>query len=337
MVEPFILGIESSCDETAAAVVHGHKVLSNVIASQELVHKYYGGVVPELASRAHQQKIIPVVEEAIKQAGIVKKELNAIAFTRGPGLMGALLVGVSFTKGMSWALDIPMIEVNHMKAHILAHLIDDGSKPLKFPFICLTVSGGHTQLVIVKSANIFELAGETLDDAAGEAFDKAAKALGLPYPGGPLIDQFAKVGNKQAFKFNLPLVTGYNYSFSGLKTSLVYFLDKHQKENPLFIEQHLNDICASYQNAIVNVLMRKLNQLIKDTGINQVAIAGGVSANSELRSAILDLEKKGCDVKIPQFSFCTDNAAMIAIAGLVKYKIGEFAPLSIGATARYSF
>ena len=331
-----ILGIESSCDDTAAAIIQDNRILSNVIANQN-VHKQYGGVVPELASRAHQQNIVPVIDQAITQAGIVKEDITAIAFTRGPGLLGSLLVGVSFAKAFALGRNIPMIDVNHMQGHILAHFIKDkkGSNNMPdFPFLCLTVSGGHTQIIKVTNHLEFELLGETIDDAAGEAFDKSAKILGLPYPGGPLIDKFAKEGNPTAFKFGKPKVDGLNFSFSGLKTSILYFIQKQKKYNPNFIEENKADICASIQHAIITILIEKIEKAIQKTGIKEVAIAGGVSANSELRKALLSLEKKSCKTYIPPFEYCTDNAAMIAITGYYKYLNNEFSKQDITAQAR---
>ena len=331
-----ILGIESSCDDTSAAVIKDGRIFSNIVANQK-VHEEYGGVVPELASRAHQQNIIPVVDKAIIKAGINKEDISAVAFTRGPGLLGSLLVGVSFSKSFALARNIPMIDVNHMQGHVLAHFIKekDGScnKP-NFPFLCLTVSGGHTQIIKITNHLEFELLGETIDDAAGEAFDKSAKILGLPYPGGPLIDKFAKEGNPKAFKFGKPKLDGLNFSFSGLKTSILYFLQNQKKHNPNFIEENKADICASIQSAIITILMEKIEKAIKETGIKEVAIAGGVSANSELRKALLSLEKKGCKTYIPPFEYCTDNAAMIAITGYYKYLNNEFSKQDISAQAR---
>tara|TARA_B100001115_G_scaffold15319_1_gene10659 strand:+ start:2465 stop:3490 length:1026 start_codon:yes stop_codon:yes gene_type:complete len=331
-----ILGIESSCDDTAAAIIQDGRILSNVIANQK-VHEQYGGVVPELASRSHQQNIVPVVDRAIAQAGITKEDISAIAFTRGPGLLGSLLVGVSFAKSFALGRDIPMIDVNHMHGHILAHFIKekDGSSNMpNFPFLCLTVSGGHTQIVKITNHLEFELLGETIDDAAGEAFDKSAKILGLPYPGGPLIDKFAKEGDSKAFTFGKPKVDGLNFSFSGLKTSILYFIQKQEKENPNFIEENKTDICASIQHAIITILMEKIEQAILETGVKEVAIAGGVSANSGLRKALLSLVEKGCKTYIPPFAYCTDNAAMIAITGYYKYLCGEFSKQGISPQAR---
>jgi len=331
----YILGIESSCDDTSAAVICNGKILSNVIAGQE-IHAKYGGVVPELASRAHQQNIVPVVQQAIQQANIDKKDLNAIAFTRGPGLMGSLLVGTSFAKSLSLALNIPLIPVNHMQGHILAHFIDaeNHQKPT-FPFLCLTISGGHTQIVKISNYFSMEILGETLDDAVGEAFDKSAKILGLPYPGGPLVDKHAKLGNPNAFKFTKPKVAGLNFSFSGLKTGILYFIQKQVKENPNFIQENLNDICASIQKTIVEILFDKLKLAVKQTGINQIAIAGGVSANSEIRNDLKAAEEKfGWKTYIPNFEFTTDNAAMIAIVGYLKFLENDFSQVKTTATAR---
>lgn len=332
---PVILAIESSCDETSASVIEHGKVLNNVIASQTVHHKY-GGVVPELASRAHQQQIFHVVNEAIHSANIKPTSLNAIAFTKGPGLMGSLLVGVSFAKGMALALELPLIEVNHMEAHVLAHFIKD-PKPA-FPFLCLTVSGGHTQLVMVKDYLEMEIIGETQDDAVGEAFDKAAKIMGLPYPGGPLIDQFAKEGNPNAFTFPDTAMQGLNFSFSGIKTAFMYFLRDRMREDPLFIEKNRNDICASLQSHLITMLMQKLKRASHETGIKQIAIAGGVAANSGLRNAIREAaDKHRWEVFIPDFQYCTDNAAMIAIAAHYKYLQGKFATLDVAPIANLSF
>ncbi len=327
----YILGIESSCDDTSASVLSETTLCSNVIANQQ-VHTDFGGVVPELASRAHQQNIIPVIDKALKLANVRKEQLTAIAFTRGPGLLGSLLVGTSFAKALALGLQIPLIEVNHMQAHILSHFIQpkDSFKEVPgFPFLCLTVSGGHTQIVRVKDYFDMEVIGHTIDDAAGEAFDKAAKILGLPYPGGPLIDKYALSGNPKAFKFSKPQIPGLNYSFSGLKTSFLYFLRDRLKENPRFMEEHLEDLCASIQAAIVEVLMDKLLKASVETGIREVAIAGGVSANSGLRNAITSMEARACwKVFIPEFQFTTDNAAMIAVAGYFKYLRKEFSSQS---------
>lgn len=334
-MEPIILGIESSCDDTSAAILKGRTLLSNVIANQDVHHKF-GGVVPELASRAHQQNIIPVIDQAIKRAGINKNEINAIAFTRGPGLLGSLLVGNSFTKGFSMSHSIPMVEVDHLQAHILSHfVVGEGIKNPSFPFLCLTVSGGHTQIVLVKDYFDMTVIGSTIDDAAGEAFDKAAKILGLPYPGGPFIDKLSKTGNPLRFKFNKPKIQGLDYSFSGLKTSILYFIRDNLKLNPNFIDENKEDLAASIQFTIIEILMAKLRLASNETGIKQIALAGGVSANSGLREAIL----KGEDLYhwntfIPQFQFTTDNAAMIAIAGYYKYLKGEFIGLDFAPYTR---
>jgi N6-L-threonylcarbamoyladenine synthase len=318
----YILAIESSCDETSAAVLCDGRILSNVVATQS-VHEQYGGVIPELASRAHQQNIVPVVNKAILDANITKSMLNAVAFTKGPGLLGSLLVGVSFAKSLALALKIPLIEVNHMQAHILAHFIDE-PKPA-FPFLCLTVSGGHTQIVLVKDALDMSIIGETQDDAVGEAFDKTAKILGLPYPGGPLIDKYAKEGNPLAYKFPDVETPGLNFSFSGIKTAFLYFLRDRKKENENFIEQNLSDICASIQATLVEILMKKLRRAIRETGIKEVAIAGGVSANSGLRNTLSkEGKEKGWNIYIPKFEYCTDNAAMIAAAAYIKYQKNDF-------------
>jgi N6-L-threonylcarbamoyladenine synthase len=331
-MHPVILAIESSCDETSASVITNGKVLNNIIASQA-VHQKYGGVVPELASRAHQQNIVAVVDEAIQTSGIQLTDLDAIAFTRGPGLMGALLVGVSFAKGLSLALNIPLIEVNHMQAHVLAHFIDD-PKP-QFPFLCLTVSGGHTQIVLVKSHLDMEVLGQTQDDAVGEAFDKAAKIMGLPYPGGPMIDKYAQQGNPKAYRFSETSMPGLDFSFSGIKTGFLYFLRDRKLENPNFVEENINDICASIQYQLVKMLLQKLEQASKQTNISQIAIAGGVSANSGLRKALKDLgDKNGWSVYIPAFQYCTDNAGMIAIAAHYKFLKNEFATLDVTPLAR---
>ncbi|MCL4115263.1 UNVERIFIED_CONTAM: hypothetical protein GTU68_047956, partial [Idotea baltica] len=320
----YILAIESSCDDTAAAVLVNQKVISNVVATQK-IHEQYGGVVPELASRAHQQNIVPVVHQALVKANIDKKLVSAIAFTRGPGLMGSLLVGTSFAKSLALGLNIPLIEVNHMQAHILAHFIEDDVKPPEFPFLAMTISGGHTQIVLVKDYFDMEILGETLDDAVGEAFDKSAKILGLPYPGGPLIDKYANLGDPHKFKFPKPKVDGLNFSFSGFKTSVLYFIQKAVKENPNFIKENLNDICASIQYTIVSILMDKLKKA-----------GGGVSANSGIRKALKDAEKnRGWYTYIPKFEYCTDNAAMIGIVGYLKYKQKHFSNQSITAQPRY--
>ena len=334
----YILGIESSCDDTAAAVLCNGEILSNVVATQE-IHEKYGGVVPELASRAHQQNVVPVIHEAIKQAKIFKNELSAIAFTRGPGLMGSLLVGTSFAKSMALGLGIPLLDIHHMQAHILAHFIEEqGFKKPEFPFLSLTISGGHTQIVKVTDYFKMEVIGETIDDAVGEAFDKSAKILGLSYPGGPLIDKYARVGNPVAFPFPKPKVGDLNFSFSGLKTSILYFVQKQVKENPDFIKENLEDICASIQHTIINILMDKLKKAVKQTGIKRIAIAGGVSANSGIRNALKQAEEKyGWETFIPKFEYTTDNAAMIAIAGHYKYLAGDFADMSTTAKARIKF
>ena len=325
--EPIIIGIESSCDDTSAAILKGQKILSNIIAGQD-VHKKYGGVVPELASRAHQQNIIPVIHQAIEQAGISKNDISAIAITRGPGLLGSLLVGTSFTKGLSIGLDIPMLEVDHLQAHILAHFVDMGQDMPKFPFLCLTVSGGHTQIVKVKDYFDMEIIGNTIDDAAGETFDKTAKILDLPYPGGPHIDRLAKIGDENKFKFPFPKIQGLNFSFSGIKTSFLYFVRDELKKNDNFIEENKADLAASMQKLIIDILMGKLKRASKETGIKQIAIAGGVSANSGLRNAITNGEKEfGWKTYIPEFQFTTDNAAMIAIAGYYKFLKKEFLPI----------
>ncbi|MCF8227445.1 MAG: tRNA (adenosine(37)-N6)-threonylcarbamoyltransferase complex transferase subunit TsaD [Bacteroidales bacterium] len=321
----YILGIESSCDDTSAAISSDTKILSNVTANQE-VHQKYGGVVPELASRAHQQNIIPVIHNALKEANISKNQLHAVAFTRGPGLLGSLLVGVSFAKSFALGLDIPLIDVDHMQAHILAHFIREESKSNPdFPFLCLTVSGGHTQIVLVKGYFDMQIIGKTLDDAAGETFDKAAKIMGLPYPGGPVIDKLAREGNPDAFDFPEPRIPKLDYSFSGLKTSILYFLRDRLKEDPDFIEKNKKDLCASIQKVIINTLMKKLLKASEETGIRQIAIAGGVSANSGLRSILKEAEKKhNWNTFIPKFEYTTDNAAMIAVSGYFKYLKKEF-------------
>ncbi|WP_233899888.1 tRNA (adenosine(37)-N6)-threonylcarbamoyltransferase complex transferase subunit TsaD [Tenacibaculum piscium] len=331
----YILGIESSCDDTSASVIYNGKVISNVVANQE-IHAKYGGVVPELASRAHQQNIVPVVQQAIEQANISKNDLSAIAFTRGPGLMGSLLVGTSFAKSFALGLNIPLIAVNHMQAHILAHFIEDeNAKIPPFPFVCLTISGGHTQIVKVSNHFEMEILGETIDDAVGEAFDKSAKILGLPYPGGPLIDKYAQLGNPKAYQFTKPKVGDLEFSFSGLKTGILRFIQKNVKENPDFIQENLHDICASIQHTIVEILMDKLKNTVKQTDIKHIAIAGGVSANSEIRKRLLFAEKHwGWTTYIPKFEYTTDNAAMIAIAGYLKYINNDFSDISVTAKAR---
>ncbi|MEI8273974.1 MAG: tRNA (adenosine(37)-N6)-threonylcarbamoyltransferase complex transferase subunit TsaD [Paludibacter sp.] len=339
MSSTIILGIESSCDDTSASVIRDGVMLSNVIANQA-VHANFGGVVPELASRAHQLNIIPVVHEALKRAEVSKSDLSAIAFTRGPGLLGSLLVGTSFAKGFAQALNIPLLDVNHLQAHVLAHFISEGKpdeRHPQFPFLCLLVSGGNSQIVLVKAYNDMEVIGQTIDDAAGEAFDKCAKIMGLPYPGGPHIDRLAKEGNPNAFKFNKPQIQDYNYSFSGLKTSFLYLLRDKLKENPNFVAENMNDLCASLQATVVDVLMNKLRKAASDLKINQVAVAGGVSANSALRQAFLDHgQKYGWQVYIPPFAFTTDNAAMIAITGYFKYQANDFCSIEEVPFARVS-
>lgn len=331
-VGPVILAIESSCDETSAALIRNGKVLNNIIATQA-VHQKYGGVVPELASRAHQRNIVMVVEEALTSAGVSLAEIDALAFTRGPGLMGSLLVGVSFVKGLALALNKPLIEVNHMRAHVLSHFID-APKP-SFPFLCLTVSGGHTQLIVVKDYLEMEVIGETQDDAVGEAFDKAAKIMGLPYPGGPLIDKYAQSGNPKAYAFSKTSMPGLDFSFSGIKTAFLYFIRDERKKNPAFVEENLNDICASIQHHLVTMLTEKLVQASEQTGIKQIAIAGGVSANSGLRNALKELAKNNnWDLFIPAFEYCTDNAGMIAMAAHHQYQKGIFSTLEVSPLAR---
>ncbi len=334
----YTLAIESSCDDTSAAVLCNDKVLSNVVARQA-IHEEYGGVVPELASRAHQQNIVPVIDVAIKKAGITKEELSCIAFTQGPGLMGSLLVGGSFAKSLSMALDIPLIAVNHMKAHILAHFInEEGFDKPTFPFLAMTISGGHTQIVRVNSFFEMEIIGETTDDAVGEAFDKSAKILGLPYPGGPLIDKYAQEGNPKAFQFTKPKVDGLNFSFSGLKTQILYFVQKNVKLNPNFIEENLADICASIQYTIIQILMDKLKKAVKETGINQIAIGGGVSANSGIRKTLKEAETKyGWKTYIPKFEYTTDNAAMIGIVGYYNFLENNFSTNNVVSKARIEF
>ncbi len=334
----FILAIESSCDDTAASVMENDKVLSNVVANQ-LIHQQYGGVVPELASRAHQQNIVPVVDVALKKAGISGEQLSAIAFTQGPGLMGSLLVGSSFAKSMAFALGIPLIAVNHMQAHILAHFIDEDSmdKP-DFPFLALTISGGHTQIVQVANYFDMKVIGTTTDDAVGEAFDKTAKILGLPYPGGPLIDKYAQLGNSKAYQFTKPRIDGLDFSFSGLKTQILYFVQKQVKENPNFIANNINDICASVQHTIVTILMDKLKLAVAQTGINSIAIGGGVSANSGIRLALIKARKElGWKTFIPKFEYTTDNAAMIGIVGYHKYLENDFENASVVSKSRTTF
>lgn len=331
----YILGIESSCDDTSAAVLCNDRILSNVVADQK-IHAEYGGVVPELASRAHQQNIVPVVHQALEKADISKDELSAIAFTRGPGLMGSLLVGTSFAKSLAYGLDIPLIDVNHMQAHILAHFINeaDHKKP-PFPFLAMTISGGHTQIVKVTSHFLMEVIGETIDDAAGEAYDKSGKVLGLGYPAGPEIDRRAQLGNPKAYQFTKPKVDGLNFSFSGLKTNILYFVQREVKANPNFVEEHLNDICASIQYTIIGILMDKLKLAVKQTGIKHIAIGGGVSANSGIRKALKGAEgKHGWTTYIPKFEYTTDNAAMIAIVGYLKYLEKDFSDFDVMASAR---
>ncbi len=337
MTDITVLGIESSCDDTSAAVLRGNLLLSNVIASQK-VHIKYGGVIPELASRAHQQNIIPVVDTALKEAGVTIDGIDAIAFTRGPGLLGSLLVGVSFTKGLSLAKDIPMVEVNHLQGHILSHFIDLPDTEVRhpqFPFLCLLVSGGHTQIVKVSSPLEMEIVGTTIDDAAGEAFDKCAKVMGLDYPGGPIIDRFAKEGDAERFRFAKPSVDGFNYSFSGLKTSFLYFLRDEMKGNPDFIKENTADLCASLQKTITDILLGKLIKASNKLGIREIAIAGGVSANSGLRNAIeAEGRKRHWNTYLPPLKFTTDNAAMIAMSGYYHYMNGETADLSVTPSAR---
>ncbi len=332
-----ILGIESSCDDTSAAVLCNNVLLSNVIASQA-VHMKYGGVIPELASRAHQQNIVPVVDTALREAGLTLDQVDAIAFTRGPGLVGSLLVGVSFAKGLSIARNIPLVEVNHLQGHILSHFIDLKDRELphpEFPFLCLLVSGGHTQIVRVDSPLEMQIIGTTIDDAAGEAFDKCAKVMGLPYPGGPVIDRLAQEGSPEAFRFARPRIEGLNYSFSGLKTSFLYTLRDRVADDPDFIERNKADLCASLQATIVSILIEKLAKASKQTGIRDIAIAGGVSANSGLRNGIVaEGEKRGWRTFLPEFKFTTDNAAMIAAAGYYHYLQGNFAPLDVSPIAR---
>ena len=335
-VKNYILAIESSCDDTGAAIICKNEIISNVVASQK-IHELYGGVVPELASRAHQQNIVPVVDQALKQANITKENLKAIAYTRGPGLMGSLLVGGSFAKSFSQSLNIPLIEVNHMQAHILANFIEDANdeKPT-FPFLCLTVSGGHTQIVKINDYFDMEILGETIDDAAGEAFDKAGKILNLPYPAGPIIDQKSKIGDPKKFKFAKPRVDGLNFSFSGFKTSVLYFIQKEVKINPNFIEENIDDLCASIQHTIVNILMEKVKKATEETGINQIAIAGGVSANSEIRQRLKEGKTTfGWKTFIPKFAYTTDNAAMIAMVGSLKYDREIFTENTAKSVAKY--
>lgn len=334
----YILAIESSCDDTAAAILQNDKVLSNIVANQ-LIHNQYGGVVPELASRAHQQNIVPVIDAALRKANIQKEQLTAIAFTQGPGLMGSLLVGGSFAKSLSLALNIPLIAVNHMQAHILAHFIDEeGYQKPTFPFLALTISGGHTQIVKVNDYFDMEIIGETTDDAVGEAFDKSAKILGLPYPGGPLVDKNAQLGNPMAFTFTKPKVPGLDFSFSGLKTAILYFIQKNVAVNPNFIEENLNDICASIQYSIIEILMDKMKLAVNQTGINRIAICGGVSANSGIRNAMNEAQTKyGWQTYIPKFEYTTDNAAMIGIVGYQKYLQENFETSDVVSKARIQF
>ena len=331
-----ILGIESSCDDTSAAVIKGNRILSNIATSQT-IHNEYGGVVPELASRAHQQNIIPVIHQSLTKANIQQNEISAIGFTRGPGLLGSLLVGTSFAKSLAISLDVPLIEVNHLQAHILAHFIEDANPvPPKFPFLCLTVSGGHTMIVLVEDYFDMKIIGKTIDDAAGEAFDKIGKLFGLDYPAGPIVDKLAKTGDPHAFTFSKPKMDGYDYSFSGVKTSVLYFIQKELKKNPEFISENLNDLCASVQKTITETLMLKLEKAAAEYQISEVAIAGGVSANSGLREAMLtNKEKLGWNIYIPKFEYTTDNAAMIAMVAQLKYERGEFSDLSVSASARY--
>ena len=333
----YILGIESSCDDTSAAVIRGHKLLSNVIANQD-VHREYGGVVPELASRAHQENIVPVVDSALKQAGIVKEDLHGIAFTRGPGLLGSLLVGTAFAKGMARSLNIPMMGVNHLRGHVLSHFLEEPGKPAKkpeFPFLCMLVSGGHTQFIVVHGPLDMELIGSTIDDAAGEAFDKTAKIMGLPYPGGPVIDKYAQEGDPDRFEFAKPRIDGLDVSYSGLKTSILYFLRDELKKDPAFIKANMNDLCASIQRTIIEILTEKLLKAVAQTGIRHVAIGGGVAANSGLRNEIARMGKEnGWQVYIPERRYTTDNAAMIAVAGYFQYQSKDFAGWDVAPLAR---
>ena len=334
---PVVLGIESSCDETAAAIIQDGNLLANVVSGQD-IHKNWGGVIPELASRAHQQNIVPVIDQTLKQAGIAREQVDAVAFTRGPGLLGSLLVGTSFAKAFALALGKPLIEVNHMQGHILAHFISDGDgrKKPEFPFLCLTVSGGHTQLVRVDDPYTFSVIGETMDDAAGETFDKVAKILGLPYPGGPLVDKYAATGNPTAFKFPISHVPGLNFSFSGLKTSVLYFVRDAVKVDANFVEKNLENICASVQFTIIKTLLQRVEQAMKETGLTQIALAGGVSANTGLRAALLEFGKKNnYGVFIPPFAYCTDNAAMIAMTGYFKFLKSDFVGQNVSPLPRY--
>ena len=336
MSESIILGIESSCDDTSAAIIQGNKILSNIAANQE-IHNEYGGVVPELASRAHQQNIIPVVEKSVSKANIQQKDISAIGFTRGPGLLGSLLVGTSFAKSLAMSLKVPLIEVNHLQAHILAHFIDDANPaPPKFPFLCLTVSGGHTMIVLVKNYFDMEIIGKTIDDAAGEAFDKIGKIFDLDYPAGPIVDRLSKNGDENSFQFNKPRIDDYNYSFSGIKTSVLYFIQKEVKKNPEFIKENLENLCASVQRTLVEILMSKLEKAAKELNINEIAIAGGVSANSGLRQAMQkNAEKLGWNIYIPKFEYTTDNAAMIAMVAKLKFDLGEFTDMTTSAISKY--
>lgn len=338
--DKYILAIESSCDDTSAAVLRGKVLLSNVTASQK-VHEAYGGVVPELASRAHQQNVVPVVDQALKQAGITKEQLSAVAFTRGPGLMGSLLVGVSFAKGFARSLGIPMIDVNHLQGHVMAHFIkesDDDNTAPPFPFLCLLVSGGNSQIVKVNAYNDMEVLGQTIDDAAGEAIDKCSKVMGLGYPGGPIIDRLARQGNPKAYQFAKPNIPGLDYSFSGLKTSFLYSLQKRVKDDPDFVEHHKEDIAASLEHTIVDILMKKLRLAVKQTGIKHVAVAGGVSANNGLRNAFYDHAKRfGWNIYIPKFSYTTDNAAMIGVVGAYKYDNKEFCGIDVPTFSKVTF
>jgi len=332
---PVILGIESSCDETSASICVDGEILSNIIANQT-IHEAYGGVVPELASRVHQQNIVPAVQQAISKAKINKDNIDVVAFTRGPGLLGSLLVGVSFAKAFALAKNIPLIEINHMQAHVLAHFIDE-PKP-SFPFLCLTVSGGHTQIVLVKDYFDMEVVGQTTDDAAGEALDKTSKILGLPYPGGPLIDKNARLGNPDAYKFPEPQIPGLDFSFSGLKTAILYFIRDNVAKNPGFVQENMNDICASVEKRIVTILLNKLKKAALQYGIKDIALAGGVSANTGLRQGLTQLgEQMGWNTFIPKFEYCTDNAAMIAIAGYYKFLKGDFVGQDIAPLARMPF
>lgn len=340
MSDIYILGIESSCDDTSAAVLRNGVILSNVTASQE-VHKAYGGVVPELASRAHQQNVVPVVDQAIKRAGITKEQLSAVAFTRGPGLMGSLLVGVSFAKGFARALGIPLIDVNHLQGHVMAHFIKENEEDTNvppFPFVCLLVSGGNSQIVKVNAYNDMEVLGQTIDDAAGEAIDKCSKVMGLGYPGGPIIDKLARQGNPKAYQFSEPHIPGFDYSFSGLKTSFLYNLRKWVAEDADFVEHHKEDLAASLEFTVVDILMKKLRLAVKETGIKHVAVAGGVSANTGLRNAFHDYAKRyGWTIYIPKFSYTTDNAAMIACVGTFKYHDHDFAAIDLPAYSKVTF